>query len=242
MTRVASGSVILNVHSAASAGPNHHTPVGLYPQRAGRRTHQNNRPRQSPLLLATAERQLDNEVMAKQRACVVMVHNAAEAIDAARAAASAGKPVTIVSPPGAALFAGPIWFKALTDAAREEIAPTAAVTFMLDCADSPGAVMAAIRARIEAVSFHGNAQALARLAAIAKSAGVILQAPPAAAVDLSKCRGPEALVALFSSRFSPPRVSLQTHRRSAKRTARHGPAPKRSGGGRSLRPTGAKRP
>jgi len=180
--------------------------------------------------------------MAKQRARVVMVRNAAEAIEAARAATLAGRSLTIVSPPGAALFAGPIWFKALIDAVREEIAPTAAVTFMLDCADSPGAVLASIRARIKAVSFHGNARALARLKAIAKSTGVVLQAPPAAAFDLSKCTDPEALAAWFSSRSSSSGASLQSPRRSAKRTARHGPAPKRSGGGRTFRPTGAKRP
>jgi hypothetical protein len=182
--------------------------------------------------------QLDNEIMAKQRARVVMVHNAAEAIEAARVAALAGRPLIIVSPPGAALFAGPVWFKALIDAAREEIAPTATVTFMLDCADSPGAVLASIRARIEAVSFHGNARALARLKAIAKRAGVALHAPPTAAFDLSKEANPEALSAWFSSSGA----SLQTPRRSAKRTARHGPTPKRPGGGRTIPPTGAKRP
>lgn len=172
-----------------------------------------------------------------------MVHNAAEAIAAARAAAAAAdRPLTIVSPPGAALFAGPIWFKALTDTVRAEIEPTAAVTFLLDCADSPGAVLASIRARIEAVSFRGNARALIRLAAIAKRAGVILQAPPAAAFDLSKCADSEALAAWFSSRSSSPGASLQSPRRSAKRTARHGPTPKPSGGGRTFRPTGAKRP
>lgn len=180
--------------------------------------------------------------MAKQRARVVMVHNAAEAIDAARAAALADRPLIIVSPPGAALFAGPVWFKALTDAAREDIAPSAAVTFMLDCADSPGAVMASIRARIEAVSFHGNARALVRLKAIAKRAGVALHAPPTAAFDLSKEANPEALSAWFSSRSSSSGASLQTPRRSAKRTARHGPTPKRPGGGRTFPPMGAKRP
>jgi hypothetical protein len=174
--------------------------------------------------------------MARRKNRIVTVRNLKEAIEAARTAAGLGLAVTIASPPGAALFAGPIWFKALTDAARKRLPPDSAVTFMLDCADSPGAALAAIRVKVEAISFRGNAKARAGIVAIAKRAGVAVMEPPGEAFDLSKNVAPEALVAFFSS----PGGSLQTPRRSAKRTAKQGSARRPAGGAKRPR-SGAQR-
>jgi hypothetical protein len=127
-----------------------------------------------------------------------------------------------VSPPGAALFAGPIWFRALIRATRAESGVDADVIFVLDCGDAPGAALAAIRARVEAIAFRGKRSVRARLAAIARRAGVAMHVPPANAFDMTRNRGSEALLAWFSS----PRASLQSLRRSAKRTATRSPAPK----------------
>lgn len=168
----------------------------------------------------------------------VVVRTGAEAVAAARAAAAQGIAMTITSPPGAALFAGPIWFQALTRAARAAVGANPLVTFVLDCADSPGAVLAAIRARVEAVSFAGEGPARVRLAAIAKRAGVGFLPPPADVFDVARNPGSDALIAWFSS----PGASLQSPRRSAKRTATQSPAQTvRSNRARHLS-TGANRP
>lgn len=176
--------------------------------------------------------------MARRKPRIVLVRNSKEAIEAARAAADAGCPVTLASPQGAALFCGPVWFKALIDDARKEFPSDASVTFLLDCGDSPGAALAAIRARVEAISFRGNSKARAAIAAIAKRTGVALLPPPTGAFDLSRSVGMEALTAFFSSSGG----SLQSPHRSAKRTTVRGSAPKRSGGGIKRPRSGAKRP
>jgi hypothetical protein len=167
-----------------------------------------------------------------------MVRNVADALTACRAAATARSVVTLVSPPGAGLFAGPVWFKALTAIVRRESGATRKdARFVLDCADAPGAVLAAIRAGVEACAFAGNAKARSRLAAIAERAGVALVDPPSEALELTQNSDFDTLVAWFSS----PAASLQRSGRSAKRTASQIPAPTRRGSG--IRPfRGANRP
>jgi hypothetical protein len=192
--------------------------------------------------LAAAVQQIDNGAMMKgtmltERA--VMVRNSAEAIAAAQAAATHAVALTIVSPPGAALFAGPVWFLALARAARATINERAAtVTFVLDCADSPGAALSAIRAGVEAISFRGRGRARERLAALAKRAGVSFRTPPAHVFDMTRSPDTDALIAWFSS----PGASLQTPRRSAKRTATQSPAPTSRGSRARYQSTGANRP
>jgi len=177
----------------------------------------------------------DRRAVAK---CAIMVRNGDEAIAAVRTAVAHGVALTVVSPPGAALFAGPIWFQAIVRAARAEVEATAPVTFVLDCADSPGAALAAIRARVEAVSFSGKGAARARLAAITKRAGVAFLAPPVDVFDMARNPGPDALIAWFSS----PGASLQSPRRSAKRTATQSPAHTVRGNRARHLSTGANRP
>jgi hypothetical protein len=176
--------------------------------------------------------------MPRRATRAVMVRNVADALTACRAAAAARSIVTLISPPGAGLFAGPVWFKALTAITRRESgAGPGDARFVLDCADAPGAVLAAIRARVEACAFSGNAKARARLAAIAERVGVALVDPPAEAFELTQNSDFGALVAWFSS----PAASLQRSGRSAKRTATQIPAPTRRGSG--IRPfRGANRP
>jgi hypothetical protein len=62
---------------------------------------------------------------------------------AAMAAVASGRPVTLLSPPGAAATLGPLWWRALMDAARE--AATAPMADILDCGAAPGYAMAALR-------------------------------------------------------------------------------------------------
>ena len=71
---------------------------------------------------------------------VVVVHGLADA----RAVLAAGRPVTLLSASGAALFAGCGWWRALVGRARAEF-PAVAVDDILDCADAPGLALGAFR-------------------------------------------------------------------------------------------------
>jgi acyl-CoA reductase-like NAD-dependent aldehyde dehydrogenase len=115
---------------------------------------------------------------------VFVIHALMHAIAALSAATEAGRPVVLLSAPGAGIYAGPGWFKALVDAAREA-APEARLSAVLDCGDNPGAAQGAIRAGIASVIFTGRQDVAERLAGIAAQAGVrLLTDRPAAAFDL----------------------------------------------------------
>src|SRR5215471_13628738 len=87
------------------------------------------------------------------------------------AAAQAGREIVLASASGACAYAGPGWFKALVAAARDAV-PGASCTSLLDCGDSVGAALAAIRAEVEGVTFIGREDAAGRLADIARQQGV----------------------------------------------------------------------
>ena len=115
---------------------------------------------------------------------VIIVHSLAHAIGAVKAAARAGRPIVLASAPEAGVYAGPGWFRALVEAAREA-APEARCSAILDCGDQAGAALAAIRAQVEGVVFTGRSDVARRLADIARQHGVRLEtARPAAALDL----------------------------------------------------------
>ena len=109
----------------------------------------------------------------------IVVHSLADA-DAALAAASAcDLPVTLASAPGAALQAGPAWFKAVIAAARAHHLDRD-VTAILDCGDSPGAVMASLREGLTNLRFSGTAEVRDKLAAM----GAIFAPPAELVLDL----------------------------------------------------------
>ncbi|MGH7095318.1 MAG: hypothetical protein ACREFB_17535 [Stellaceae bacterium] len=72
----------------------------------------------------------------------------------------------MLSAPGAGVYAGPGWWAALIEAAREAV-PAARCEAVLDCDDDAGAAMAAIRAGVEAVIFTGHGDVAERLDDIA---------------------------------------------------------------------------
>jgi len=116
---------------------------------------------------------------------VIVIHSLAHAVAALHAAQQAGQPVTLASAPGAGIYAGPGWFGALIAEACASM-PTAAFVALLDCADDPGAVQAAIRAGIAGIIFTGRADIAERLADIAAQAGArLLTARPDPALDLA---------------------------------------------------------
>jgi hypothetical protein len=105
-------------------------------------------------------------------------------------------PVVLVSAVGAGGYAGPLWFKAVIEAARRDH-PAAAVSALLDCGAEAGTALGALRAGIRHVRFAGDDAARAPLAAIARSLGAVLESAEnevaAPALDLLDAHDPEAL-------------------------------------------------
>jgi hypothetical protein len=108
----------------------------------------------------------------------VIVHGLADA----RAALAAGAPVTLLSAPGAALFAGCLWWRHLLAAAG----PEAESAGLLDCADASGAALGALRCGVTRLVLWPDAPARDAVAGIAlRQGGFVLDRPPAA-LDLGE--------------------------------------------------------
>jgi hypothetical protein len=115
---------------------------------------------------------------------VVIIHSLTQAIAALRAAASAKRAIVLASAPDAGGYVGPGWFGSLTAAARQAV-PEARFSALLDCGDSVGAALAAIRAEVEGVVFIGRPNVSRRLADIARQHGVRFETErPATVLDL----------------------------------------------------------
>jgi hypothetical protein len=108
----------------------------------------------------------------------VIVNGLDDAVAALRAAS--GAPVTLLSAPGAALFAGCLWWREVVRQAHE-IVPGGAVTDVLDCADASGLALSALRLGLRAIVLYDQAPGRAAILAIATSRGarVLPAAPPA---------------------------------------------------------------
>ncbi len=106
----------------------------------------------------------------------VVVHGLADA----RMALAPGLPVTLLSAPGAALFAGCLWWREVIAAARAEYERTEAVD-ILDCADASGLAMGALRSGINRLILWPDAPGWTSVSAIAERQGgfVLPAAPPA---------------------------------------------------------------
>lgn len=112
----------------------------------------------------------------------VMIHGLAQG----RAALQPGLPVTLISAPGAALFAGPPWWIAMLMALRAEH-PGFDFPDVLDCGDAPGLAAQALRLGQRRIIFSPAAPLLAEgIAALAATCGaeVWAEAPPA--LDLAR--------------------------------------------------------
>jgi len=106
----------------------------------------------------------------------VIVHGLADA----RAALAVGAPVTLLSAPGAALFAGCLWWRELVAAARADC-PHARAIDILDCADASGMAMAALRSGVCRLVLWRDAPGWQAVNAIAeRQRGFVLSQAPAA--------------------------------------------------------------
>jgi len=103
-------------------------------------------------------------------------------------------PVTLLSAPGAGVFAGAGWWRALVAAARAAH-PATPCADVLDCADAPGRAMEAIRAGQAVLVLAPACPAFARVATLAT---VLPARPPA--LDLGRRGGHRHLRAWLEDR------------------------------------------
>ncbi|OIQ66940.1 hypothetical protein GALL_514850 [mine drainage metagenome] len=106
----------------------------------------------------------------------VIVHGPSDA----RAALAPGLPVTLLSAPGAAAFAGCLWWRQVVTAAQKAN-PAAEATGILDCADASGMALTALRSGVCRLVLWPQAPGWDAVAAIANRQGgfVLTGAPPA---------------------------------------------------------------
>lgn len=110
----------------------------------------------------------------------VMVHG----IEDARIALAPGLPVTLLSRPGAALYAGCGFWRALIGLCRAEY-PDARAPDILDCADASGYAVAALRIGQQALVLAPDTLGRVAVAAIAAETGADLLAGCPPALDLA---------------------------------------------------------
>ena len=105
----------------------------------------------------------------------VIVHGLGDAMSAL----ARGEPVTLLSAPGAALYAGCGWWLALVEAARAVHPDTTSID-ILDCADGTGPALAALRIGLTGLVLWPEAPGRDAVVAIAEARGgfVLPFAPP----------------------------------------------------------------
>jgi hypothetical protein len=106
----------------------------------------------------------------------VVVHGLADA----RTALAVGRPVTLLSGPGAALYAGCGWWRSLVAGARAEYG-VIPIEDILDCADASGLALGALRLGQHRLVLTPDAPGWSSVAAIAASLGgeILTSRPPA---------------------------------------------------------------
>jgi hypothetical protein len=137
----------------------------------------------------------------------VIVHGLADA----KAALDPNLPVTMLSAPGAAQFAGCLWWHEIVLAAKAEH-PNTPMISILDCADASGLALSALRSGVVCLVLWPSAPRWQAVAAIATSHGgfVMRQAPPA--LDLSGRNAIRQLAAWLRPGSSAPSQSSSAPR------------------------------
>jgi hypothetical protein len=102
----------------------------------------------------------------------------------ARLALALDRPVTLLSAPGAALYAGCFWWQALIEAAETDS------PHFLDCADAPGRAVEALKLGLPGLILTCEETLFMAVAGIAQAQGAVLLAAPPPALDLA-LRGSE---------------------------------------------------
>jgi hypothetical protein len=121
----------------------------------------------------------------------VMIHSAGDA----RAALAPGLPVTLVSAPGAALYAGAGWWVSLIAGARSDH-PGRVFDDLLDCGDAPGRAAEALRAgQGRLVLCPVPPASYERVRLMAEALGAVLRPDMPEALDLARPGARRRLVA-----------------------------------------------
>ncbi|MGE0222050.1 MAG: hypothetical protein AB7F35_06015 [Acetobacteraceae bacterium] len=128
----------------------------------------------------------------------VVVHG----ITDARAALRAGRPVTLLSAPGAALHAGCLWWRALVRAVRVQ-APEVPILDVLDCADGSGQALAALRVGVTRLVLWPGAPGWAAVEEIASREGGFVLAEAPSSLDMAAPDAPRRLDAWLQLRTAP---------------------------------------
>jgi hypothetical protein len=109
----------------------------------------------------------------------VVVHGLSDALAALRP----GRPVTLLSARGAAVYAGALWWRELIAAARAACPATDACD-VLDCADAPGQAMAALRVGQRLIVLDPSCAAFTAVEAAARTLGGRVMPSPPPSLDL----------------------------------------------------------
>lgn len=112
----------------------------------------------------------------------VVVHGLADA----RSALRSGRPVLLLSAPGAASYAGCGWWRALVERAVAEVEGARETPDLLDCADSPGRAVEALRAGCLGLVLDSAVPAFADVAARAAALGAAVLPVRPPALDLAR--------------------------------------------------------
>jgi hypothetical protein len=108
-------------------------------------------------------------------------------MDDALAALAPGAPVTLLSAPGAASVGGCLWWRSLVEAAIAAW-PATPCDDILDCGDSPGWAMAALRIGQRALVLDPACPAFAAVAGAAGTLGARVLAARPVSLDLGQPR------------------------------------------------------
>jgi hypothetical protein len=111
----------------------------------------------------------------------VIVHG----LEMACAALRPGRPVTLLSAEGAAVYAGVGWWQALVAQARAAH-PDTSVQDILDCGDAPGRALEALRARQAIIVLRAGHIIWTDIAERAERQGSLLLSLPPPALDLAQ--------------------------------------------------------
>lgn len=119
----------------------------------------------------------------------IIIHGIDDARTAVTAARSLNMGIRLVSAPGAVSFGGAAWFAEIIAAIRTEF-PDVTIEAVLDCGDTPGHALVAMRAGIKSIRFTGPRRVREKITAIAKQYDAALDDDDEPALDIALSRHP----------------------------------------------------
>lgn len=134
------------------------------------------------------KRKTPGKILARGRA--VRIHGLEDALRAVAVAGELGVDVILISAPNAAASLGPAWFRNITET-LEHSYPGVAIETVLDCGDSTGYALAALRAGVKRIQLGGKRSAVKKVEEIAAAYGARLARQPGRVLDPREYPNPE---------------------------------------------------